>query len=100
VLYGRSGADVLDGGPGDDRLHGGPGADTFVVSAGTDTVADFTPWAGDRLVSGEATAGPTDEGSAGVQVSRTADGVELLMDDGARVRLAGIDTFDADWFAA
>jgi subtilisin-like proprotein convertase family protein len=100
VLYGRSGADVLDGGPGDDRLHGGPGADTFVVSAGTDTVVDFTPWAGDRLVSGEATAGPTDEGSLGVQVSRTADGVELRLDDGARVRLAGIDTFDADWFAA
>jgi subtilisin-like proprotein convertase family protein len=99
ALYGRAGSDTLDGGHGDDWLHGGAGADTFVVSPGRDTIADFDPWQGDRLALPDGAAGPAD-GPPEVRVTPTETGVELAFDDGARVRIEGIDTFDADWFIA
>jgi subtilisin-like proprotein convertase family protein len=99
ALRGQAGSDTPDGGHGDDWLHGGAGADTFEVSPGSDTIADFDPWQGDRLALPDGGAGAAD-GPPDVRVTPTETGVELAFDDGARVRIEGIDTFDADWFIA
>lgn len=51
-LIGGPGNDTLIGGLGNDRLTGGPGADTFIFARnhGRNTITDFTPQEGDRLL--------------------------------------------------
>jgi Ca2+-binding RTX toxin-like protein len=52
VVEGGRGNDWLEGGAGDDLLVGGGGADTFVLRSGHghDTVSDFDPNVGDRVL--------------------------------------------------
>ena len=49
-LNGGQGDDKLDGGPGKDILKGGRGADRFKLSAGRDSITDYNPTEGDRLL--------------------------------------------------
>ena len=59
ILRGRHGNDLLQGGEGSDKLNGGPGrdilsgegaADRFKLSAGKDSITDYNPTEGDRLL--------------------------------------------------
>ena len=59
ILRGRHGNDLLRGGEGSDKLNGGPGrdilsgegaADRFKLSAGKDSITDYNPTEGDRLL--------------------------------------------------
>ncbi|MEC8440813.1 MAG: DUF192 domain-containing protein [Cyanobacteriota bacterium] len=50
TLIGGAGRDLLIGGRGDDILTGGKGADLFVIGKGNDTITDFNPLDGDRIV--------------------------------------------------
>lgn len=52
VIDGKRGDDFIDGGAGNDTLTGGAGADTFVLRSGggPDTVTDFDPLHGDRIL--------------------------------------------------
>ena len=59
TLIGGPGNDLLQGGEGSDKLNGGPGrdilsgegaADRFKLSAGKDSITDYNPTEGDRLV--------------------------------------------------
>ena len=57
ILFGRSGDDILIGGSGDDLLSGGAGADLFLFrdserldSIFSDTITDFRPDQGDRIL--------------------------------------------------
>ncbi|QNI95999.1 VCBS domain-containing protein [Synechococcus sp. RS9902] len=59
ILRGERGKDRLRGGEGNDRLNGGPGrdilsgekgADRFEISAGKDSITDYNPTEGDKLV--------------------------------------------------
>ena len=50
TLIGGAGRDLLIGGRGDDILTGGEGPDLFVIGKGNDTITDFNPLDGDRIV--------------------------------------------------
>lgn len=84
LLLGGAGDDTLAGQAGDDRLVGGSGSDTFVVGTGADTVVDFEPDS-DKLTFS------VDPGTAGVQATTTADGVQLTAGDSTTL-LMGLDT--------
>jgi len=84
TLYGGQGADILASGHGDDLLAGGLGADTFVFGpqGGRDTVLDFDPASGDRLLLWS---------DAMPVLAATAEGLRLDFADGSGVTLLGVD---------
>ena len=45
------GNDIIHGGKGNDILRGGSAADQFRLSAGKDTIVDYKPRRGDRIIS-------------------------------------------------
>ncbi len=86
TLRGGDGADTLQGGAGNDQLQGGNDADLFVWQRNEDgnaldVVLDFAASQGDRL--------QLPQGSA-YQLSGSADGLLLQLDDGQQILLNGI----------
>ena len=96
-LNGGAGADTLNGGAGHDVLTGGAGADRFVfgTGAGHDSITDFDPTADllrlDRALAG---AGVHAADIVADHATATADGVDLSLDGGVSIHLAGLA--DAD----
>ncbi|MGQ9368819.1 hypothetical protein [Azospirillum sp. ST 5-10] len=81
VLYGGAGDDRLYGNRGNDTLWGGEGADRFEIGggAGADLVADFAPWAGDRVVIAPGAAWSLGQDAGGNAVLALADGHSVTL---------------------
>jgi Ca2+-binding RTX toxin-like protein len=91
-IFGDAGDDQLSGDLGDDTMTGGPGADRFMFRAGSghDTVADFNPAEGDRIVLPTGTAfNVVDVGGQAV----------LDLGGGDQLTLAGVTpaSFNSGW---
>lgn len=90
MLFGEAGDDLLSGDLGADTLTGGGGADRFVLRAGGgfDWISDFSEVEGDRI-----------QLDRGVAYTLTSEGGQYVVDlgGGARIGLAGVGTFSADW---
>ena len=98
TLFGDAGDDVLIGDKGNDRLVGGAGSDSFVFRTGFghDTVMDF----GDGDVIDLSTADVADFAELADQLSDSALGTVLTLDDGSSLTLAHVDkaSLTADQF--
>jgi Ca2+-binding RTX toxin-like protein len=90
-LQGGAGNDTLTGRGGNDVLWGGAGADRFVfgASSGFDTMRDFNPAEGDRLVLS----------SQSYVLRDTPDGVALDLSGGGTVLMSDhtVASFSASW---
>jgi len=97
TLQGGFNHDTISGGAGNDTLRGNAGADVYIYAGGdgADTILDFNPTQGDRLVLNN--VGVT--AFANLQITQIAGGYVIAFGGGDRLTLMTDAVPVAEWFA-